>query len=179
MRENESADNHAQRRKFDALYEAHGLRLYRFCLRLCGGQTEDAEDLAQEALVAAFKGLPRFAGRARLSTYLYACAVGLWRKRRSRPTLDIRPPPQEMEIAAPDFLPARLERITIDAALCALPDELREAFLLVKAEGLTHREAARVLNAPMGTVQWRVHEAGKRLRIHLTDKTDAKEKENE
>ena len=172
MRENESAENDGTRRRFDALYAAHGTRLYRFCLRLCKGRVEDAEDLAQEALVAAFKGLPRFAGRARLSTYLYACAVTLWRKRRSRPALEISPLPKEVEIAAPDFWPARLESLTLEAALCTLPDELREVFLLVKAEGLTHREAARVLKVPIGTAQWRVHEAGRRLRVLLKEPSD-------
>ena len=58
---------------------------------------------------------------------------------------------------------------SLTCALNALPPDLREAFLLVKAEGLTHREAAQILDAPLGTVQFRVHTAARRLRALLTE----------
>jgi RNA polymerase sigma-70 factor (ECF subfamily) len=62
---------------------------------------------------------------------------------------------------------AGLERISLARALQALPDELRLAFLLVKAEGLKYREAAEVLGLPQGTIQYRVFEAVARLRVLL------------
>ena len=59
--------------------------------------------------------------------------------------------------------------MTLETALAALPDSLREAFILVKAEGLTYREAAAALEIPQGTVQFRVHEASKRLQVLLNE----------
>ena len=61
------------------------------------------------------------------------------------------------------------DSVSLTCALAALPPDLREAFLLVKAEGLTSREAAQVLDIPQGTVQWQVHQASRRLRALLTE----------
>ena len=62
-----------------------------------------------------------------------------------------------------------MDNVTLTCALAALPPDLCEAFLMVKAEGLKYREAAQVLNIPQGTVQFRVHQACRRLRILLTE----------
>jgi len=61
------------------------------------------------------------------------------------------------------------DSLALSCALAALPPDLREAFLLVKAEGLKYREAAQVLEIPQGTVQFRVHQASRRLRVLLTE----------
>jgi len=153
-----------QHRRFAALYDEHADRVFRLCLRLCGGCQAEAEDVAQEAMVAALRSLPTFAGRAHVSTWLYAVAVRTWRKRRERRPPDTLPLDGAAEPAAPDGIDARLTRLSIEAALDSLPDPLREAFVLVKAEGRTHREAAALLGLPQGTVQARVHEAARRLR---------------
>ena len=60
---------------------------------------------------------------------------------------------------SPDPARAGVTRISLQSALAALPDAVREAFLLVKAEGLKCREAAAVLGIPEGTVKYRVHQA--------------------
>jgi len=150
------------------LLDAHGDRVFRLCLRLTGGCHAEAEDLAQETLLAALKALPRFGGRARQSTWLHAIAVNLWRKhqaRREPATLALH----ENDQPLPDGAARQLLRLSLDEAIASLPDPLREAFVLVKAEGLTHREAAQVLGIPQGTVQTRVHDAIKRLRVLLAD----------
>lgn len=156
--------------RFDRLYDAHADWLFRLCLRLCGYCHAEAEDLAQEVLVAVFQSLPRFAGRARLTTWMYAVAVRTWRKHQSR-----RPPPSfSLSMADEGSTPTtelenRLTRLSVDTALATLPDPLREVFVLVKAEGLTHKEAAHLLGIPIGTAQARVHEAARRLRIALSE----------
>ena len=144
--------------------EAHADRVFRLCLHLTGGCHAEAQDLAQETLIAAFRALPRFLGRAQLSTYLHTVAVHAWRRRAARRA---HLPLEERDGPAPDGMDQRLTRIALDKAIAALPEAPREAFLLVKVEGLTHREAARVLNVPQGTVQSRVHEAVRSLRAAL------------
>jgi len=153
------------RTTWEQFIDTHGDRLFRLSLRLSAGSYADAEDLAQEALIAAYQSLPRFAGRARLTTYLYALTLNCWRKRCRAE--GVRPLPlKDQEVVAPD---STLERLVLDAALAQLTEAQREAFVLVKAEGLTSKEAAAVLKVPQGTVQSRVHEATLRLRTLLSE----------
>jgi RNA polymerase sigma-70 factor, ECF subfamily len=146
----------------------HGDRVFRLSLRLCAGCYADAEDLAQEALIAAFQSRPRFAGRAKVTTFLHAVTVNCWRKRLRAA------PPQALPLLDTDSTPgnviaAHLTRLSLDAAVAQLTEHQRAAFVLVKAEGLTHKEAAALLGVPQGTVQSRVHDAILRLRELLSE----------
>lgn len=155
---------------FPALYARHGDRIYRYCFRLCGRATE-AEDLTQDVFVAAWQGLGRFEGRSSPLTWLYRIALFRWnrvRRERGDETVAWADVPEPADAASD---PARLTvpRLSLAAALEALPDDLRDAFLLVKSEGLKYREAAQALAVPQGTVQWRVSEASRRLRALLDE----------
>ena len=153
-----------------ALYAQHGDRIYRFCFRLCG-RAADAEDLAQEVFVAAYQGWGSFAGRSSVLTWLYRIALYRWHRLRPQWQPDAVSWDDASEAADPHGDPAHVgvQRLSLDAALALLPDDLHDAFILVKAEGLKYKEAARVLDAPQGTVQWRVSEAVHRLRALLDD----------
>jgi len=155
---------------FDALYGQYGDRIYRFCYRLCG-HTADAEDLTQEVFVAAYQGLHRFAGRSSVATWLYRIALYRWGRIHGARRPETVPLDEETVGAAtaPDPASAGVERLSLENALLSLPNGLREAFLLVKAEGLKYREAAQVLGVPQGTVQSRVHDAVVRLRALLSE----------
>jgi RNA polymerase sigma-70 factor (ECF subfamily) len=153
---------------YDAVYAGYGERIYRFCHRLCDNAA-DAEDLTQEVFLAAFQGRRSFQGRASLNTWLYRIARYRWHARLSDS--------DNRHVALPDAetggeltvdpIPSALDRMTLDRAISTLPVALRETFLLVKAEGLTCREAAVVLEIPTGTVKYRIHEATGRLRTLL------------
>ena len=149
---------------FNELYDEYGDRLYRFCTRLCGDK-DDAEDLMAEVFLAAFEGRERFEGRSTVSTWLYRIAVYQWnRMRRSRKTtmrLD-----DTREIAVKE---TGIHGLALEQALRDLPEPLAHAFVLVKCEQLCYREAAEVLGIPMGTIQFRVHEASQRLRKALQE----------
>ncbi|HVK04868.1 MAG TPA: RNA polymerase sigma factor [Armatimonadaceae bacterium] len=163
---------------FDDLYAQYGPRIYRFCLRLCGGAVADAEDLTQEVFLAAHGSLHRFEGRSSLSTYLYRISIYCRRQARSRagdPQRICRGD-EEHGAATPASHaggedPARtaLARLTLTAALDRLSEAQRTAFLLVKAEGFTCREAAEALDLPVGTVKYQVFEAVARLRTLLEE----------
>ncbi len=149
---------------FDTLYAEHGARIYRFCYRLCGDRT-DAEDLTQDVFVAAWQSLPRFAGRAAEQTWLYRIALYRWNRLRTS-----RPPNTVVLLEDAGSVPGTpLLRILLDEAIEDLPPDLHEAFLLVKAEQLSYREAAAILEVPIGTVQSRVFAAVHRLRILLSE----------
>lgn len=156
---------------WDRFLEAHGDRLFRLSLRLSAGCHADAEDLAQEALLAAYQSLPHFAGRARLTTYLYSITLNCWRKRHRRDGERLIPLKDD-ELAGGSALDTLLTRLSLDAAMAQLTEVQREAFVLVKAEGLTSKEAAAVLKVPQGTVQSRVHDATLRLRALLSEEEE-------
>lgn len=148
------------------LYDTHHERVFRFCLRLCDGHPEDAEDLTQEVFLAALGSLPRFAGRSSVQTWLFRIAVFRSRERRRQP---VRLPLHEKDqsIAGPEA--AAVRTVALQCALAHLPGPLREAFVLVKCEQLTHKEAAVILELPQGTVQSRVFEAVRLLRAQLSE----------
>jgi RNA polymerase sigma-70 factor (ECF subfamily) len=160
---------HGEAGAFEQLFASYGDRVYRLCYRLCG-HPADAEDLAQEVFVAAYQGLDRFAGRSSLTTWLYRIACFRWGQLRGRRPQDSVPLDAELDgaVTAPDPAPGHIERLALEEALNRLPEPLREAFVLVKGEGLKYREAAQVLGIPQGTVQSRVHDAVARLRALLT-----------
>jgi RNA polymerase sigma-70 factor (ECF subfamily) len=147
-------------------------RVFRLALRLTGGCYAEAEDLTQEALVAALTRLPLFLGKSRITTWLYTITLRTWHAQRERQQRFPVVPLQDQDRPSPDDTMARLQKMDMDAAIRTLPDTLREAFVLVKAEGLTHQEAARILRVPLGTVLWRVREACQRLRPLLLEETD-------
>ncbi len=153
-----------------AFCRRYGGRIYRFCYRLCGS-APDAEDLTQEVFLAAFQGTDRFEGCSTIQTWLYRIALNCWRHSRRTPRLDTVTL-EDAAQAGPGLEQAVADSIALTCALDGLPPYLRETFLLVKAEGLTSREAAQILDIPQGTVQWRVHQAASRLRVLLTEKVD-------
>ena len=154
-------------RRLTHLYDTHCERVYRFCLRLCGGCQEDAEDLTQEVFLAALESLPRFAGRSTHQTWLFRIAVFRSRNLRQRRERLSTVPLTDLPLVGGES--QILARLTLASALVCLSEAQREAFLLVKAEGLTHREAAKVLQLPIGTVQSQVYEAVGKLRTILSE----------
>jgi RNA polymerase sigma-70 factor, ECF subfamily len=162
------------REAFDALVRRHGSRVVNVVRALTGGDN-DAEDLAQEVFVRAYRGLANFRGDSSFATWLYRVTLNVARShtsRRSRwravwaPALD-----EASETAAParghadrgpeaDFV----RRAVIDGALASLPDELRTAVTLRDIEGLDYAEIAGLLGIPMGTVESRIFRARRRLR---------------
>jgi RNA polymerase sigma-70 factor, ECF subfamily len=147
---------------FEILYAEHAAPVYRFALRLCGNR-EDAEDLAAEALVQAYRKWTGYRGDSSPRTWLCSIVLNQWRmhKRKRRVVQDRL---ETIEEVASTF---RFEDHELAEAICSLPDPLREAFLLVKGEGFTHAEAAKVVRVPLGTMYFRVHAAVYHLRSAL------------
>ena len=162
----------AKAERFDALYDEYGPRIYRFCVRVCRNRA-DAEDLTQEVFLAAYKGLEHFDRRSSLATWLYRIALYRWR------SLSTRKGPQTVslhdaaEAVSVDHAVSGLDRLVLERAMSALPQHLREAFMLVKQEQLLCREAADILKIPEGTLKSRVHAAIVRLQKLLHAEEDS------
>jgi RNA polymerase sigma-70 factor (ECF subfamily) len=147
---------------FDQLYAEHGQRIYRFCFHMAGNR-QDAEDLTQETFLALMAGWRRFRNESKLSTWLYQIAHRKARRLRRARTLAELFRPETRSTTPSD------SRLDFERAIAGLSPINREAFLLVKVEGLTVPETAAILGAPEGTVKFRVFQAVKRLRARLYD----------
>jgi len=143
----------------EALWEEHGAAIYRFALRLSGNRAL-AEDLASETILAALEALPKVDQSQLHRSYLFGITVNKWRRVRR-----ISTEPIGNLVAAEATNVDSL--IDLERAFRQLPRNLQEAFVLVKAEGLTSKEAAEILQIPQGTVQARTHEAVHRMRHML------------
>ncbi|MHB1487739.1 MAG: sigma-70 family RNA polymerase sigma factor [Acidimicrobiales bacterium] len=138
----------------------------------------DAEDLVQETLLCAFRGIERFDGahpRAWLFTIMRNAEAK--RHRRRRPHL-LRDPDQAERFEGADprhpidspeevFVGGQFEAVVADS-LAALPQPHRQVVELVDIDGLSYAEAAEVIGVAIGTVMSRLHRARARIRQRLT-----------
>jgi RNA polymerase sigma-70 factor (ECF subfamily) len=152
-----------------ALYRAHVDAVYRVALWLLGDPHE-AEDIAQEVFVQAFRALGRYdPARASLATWLRAITVNRCRnaRRGRRPVQVSWDAAAEYAALAVDPGPDADLRQTLWAALDRLTEKQRTAVVLRYFEGLTFAEIAATLNVPPGTVASRMADALAALRHHL------------
>ena len=162
---------------FEGLVVKYQTRLVNFSAALVG-DAGGGEDVAQEALVRAWRGLGRFRGESSFKTWLYRIATNVartHRERRGRQPVIGRSLDDEVESRAgsepvaptADAETALVTRETIDRALGELPEELRLALVLRDVEGLDYKEIASVTAAPIGTVESRIFRARRRMRSLL------------
>lgn len=159
---------------FRQLVEAYQAPVYRLALRMCGGDAALAEDAAQEAFLAAWRGLPRFRGDSRLSTWLYRLTTNaaidcLRREKRHRDTDDLEGVELPDGGDTPQELAERSETQTaVRAALSALSEEHRQVLLLRYMQELDYGEIAAALAVSEGTVKSRINRAKARLKELLS-----------
>ena len=126
-----------------------------------------ADDLAQETFLRAYKYIRSFRGEARFSTWLYRIAYNCFREeaRRRKEFVGIDEKEQQQEPDPQVRDPAL--RHDLMYALSLLPLHERSAILLCCQNGLTHDEAARVLEIPIGTVKTNVLRGREKLKRAL------------
>jgi RNA polymerase sigma-70 factor (ECF subfamily) len=160
----------------EALLRASYDPVYRVCRRIVGHE-QDAADAAQEALISVSRGLRRFDGRSRYSTWLYRIAVNAsldeLRRRKRRPATA---PSLSLVGSEGGSLPATgggpedvAGRLDLEAALMSLPAEFRAAVVLRDVCGLDYAEIAEVLSIPGGTVRSRIARGRGWLAAYLGD----------
>jgi RNA polymerase sigma-70 factor (ECF subfamily) len=158
---------------FEALVRLHAELAYNLALRALGDPAE-AEDVAQEAFVRAWRAMPRFREEARFGTWLYRivtnlCYDRLPRLKQELAALDIDEAESladERPSADTSLLDAEL-RARLHAAIDELPAGYRLLITLRHVHGLRYDEIATAAGMPLGTVKTGIHRARRRLREAL------------
>ena len=161
---------------FAELVRRYRPRIFALALHLTGRES-DADDIAQDVFLGAFRALDTFEGRSEFFTWVYRMAVNRSlnvrrdQKRRGEAPMD---DPRVARAVAVDAAgnPERAAELRetyarLLAALDRLPGPMRSSVVLVALQGLSHAEAAVVQSCSPGTVAWRIHEARRRLRKAL------------
>ena len=169
---------------FESFVIAFQDRIYRFALRYAGNR-EDAEEIAQDAFVRAYRALQSYPAERRremnLRPWLYTITLNVARNRVRRKQVisqSIESPspdadgPMEIEAAAAEGQPALMteRRETgneLATAIAALPARYRAPVILRHIEGMTYAEVATTLDQPVGTAKANVHRGIRLLRESL------------
>jgi RNA polymerase sigma-70 factor, ECF subfamily len=158
---------------FDALVLKYQHKLVKLVMRYVRNPAE-AEDIAQEAFIKAYRALPQFRGDSAFYTWLYRIAINTAKnavvsrerspidydldRNNSDESYDMQGRMKDPE--TPEGLVLTDEiRTTVNASIEALPEDLRTAIILRELEGLSYEEIAAAMDCPVGTVRSRIFRA--------------------
>ncbi len=168
--------NAGDQRAFELLVIKYQRRIERLIARMVR-DTDQVQDIAQETFIRAYRALHQFRGEAQFYTWLYRIAVNTAKKalldmKRNPVVSDsaLRNQSDEDETSAPGqelttdetpetVLAAQEIAQAVNAAMQALPEELRQAVTLREIEGLSYEEIAAAMECPIGTVRSRIFRA--------------------
>ena len=128
-----------------------------------------ADDLSQQAFLRAYKNIRSFRGEARFSTWLYRIAYNCFREDARRRKELVGIDEEQLQTQHDPQVANPALRHDLMRALSLLPLNERSAVLLCCQNGLSHDEAARVLDIPLGTVKTNVLRGREKLKRMLAD----------
>ena len=159
---------------FETLVNMHAQYVYNLALRVVG-DLQEAEDLAQEAFLRAWRGLPRFRAEARFSTWLYRIVTnlcynhlpGLKRELAAlNPEDEAMNLPDERRDVESTILSDEL-RVSLHTAIEELPESYRLLITLRHLQYMSYTEIAQVTGMPLGTVKTSIFRGRRLLRKAL------------
>jgi RNA polymerase sigma-70 factor (ECF subfamily) len=167
------------REAYSALVDAYKGAIFNLAFRMTGSD-QDADDLAQETFIRAYRALAQFRGDAQFYTWLYRIAVNTAKKQLMELKRDPLVFQSQMKSADDDetssserelnssvadtetpeaVLASKEIAQAVNAVMEDLPEELRMAITLREIEGLSYEEIAQALDCPIGTVRSRIFRA--------------------
>lgn len=170
-----------EKHAFELLVAKYQRKLLRLISRLVRDPAE-AEDVAQEAFIKAYRALPQFRGDSAFYTWLYRIGVNTAKNflvsQGRRPPSSTEKDNEEAEtfddadalrdINTPESMLLSKEIAnTVNSAMAKLPEELRTAISLREIEGLSYDEISEVMNCPIGTVRSRIFRAREAIAAEL------------
>jgi RNA polymerase sigma-70 factor (ECF subfamily) len=169
-------ENEQESLDFDAVVEQYSDFVYNVAFKMMG-KPEDAQDVAQEAFISAFRAFHRFRGESRVTTWLYRITVNaaLMRLRKEKRARTLTRTGLE-DVDVVDWSPGP-ERLAITGELgeklqegiASLEPDLRASVVLRDVQGLSNAEAAEVLGITVSSLKSRLHRARVLLRKYLSE----------
>lgn len=182
-------------RAFEMLVVKYQRRIERLIARMVR-DTDLVQDIAQETFIRAYRALPQFRGDSAFYTWLYRIAVNTAKKA----LVDLKRDPvvtdtalagsrddddetyrggmEPTDGATPESLLASKEiAATVNAAIEALSEDLRQAITLREIEGLSYEEISEAMNCPIGTVRSRIFRAREAIALRLRPLLDTRDGE--
>jgi len=159
---------------FEALVMTHAQFVHNLALRVVGNP-QDAEDLAQEAFLRAWRALPGFRAEAKFSTWLYRIVTNLCYNhlpRLKKQLAELDPDEDALQLAderqstETGLLSRELEQV-LHNAVDALPESQRLLITLRHTQGLSYTEIAEITGQPLGTVKTGLFRARRALQTAL------------
>lgn len=160
------------KRAFDLLVLKYQHKIFGLISRYIK-DSDEVQDVAQEAFVKAYRALPRFRGDSAFYTWLYRIAINTAKNylvARNR-----RPPSSDVDVADAEYFegPSALKEVetpenhlygeelrrVVQDAIKTLPEDLRAALTLREFDGLSYEDIAAVMDCPVGTVRSRIFRA--------------------
>jgi RNA polymerase sigma-70 factor (ECF subfamily) len=167
-------------RAFEELVKMYQDRIYALSYQLTGNHA-DAEDLAQNTFIKAYRALPKFRNEADFGTWLHRIAVNLSinEKRKRRPDVSLDNPVQTMDGEMPRMVASDTESPEeayenkefsgmVRRALKELSVEHRAVLVLREMQGYSYDEIAVMLDCSLGTVKSRINRARQTLKKEIT-----------
>lgn len=163
---------------FNHLVAKYRNRVVGVATRMLGDRVE-AEDVAQDVFVKAYRGLGRFQGEALFSTWLYRITANscLNQRRRRRPEAQISEGADDPELFLSDpssnphhLLEQKELKIFLEKSIQSLPEEQRIVLILRDIEGLSYEAIADALGLELGTVRSRLHRARLQIQARIKEK---------
>ena len=166
---------------FEQLVHRHQAAVHRAALSAVGSPA-DADDVAQEAFLLAYRRLRSFRGEATFKTWMLTITwnqainhrrkAGRWWRRFVSVDTEEGTPFESLRFASPAGTPEDLAahdelRDAIRQAICELPQKIRDTFLLAQSGDYSYDEIAAMVNAKTGTIKWRVSEARRLVKERL------------
>ena len=162
---------HEDAAAFGELVRRHQSPVRAFLRRMTRGDAHEADDLAQDTFVKAWRKLESFRGQSAFSTWLFGLALTEYRSAMRRPREVLESDREEgsrSEESAAETVGSDL-RLDLEEALKTLEPDERAAVVLCCQHGLSHEEASRVLQCPLGTVKTHILRGREKLRKKLTE----------
>ena len=161
-------------RAAEEIVNKHMPRIYALAYRMLH-QQEEAEDVTQEAFIKAWKILPAWEPRARLSTWLYRVTLNLCRDRlrKSRETIMAEPPDMiDTGLRPEQSLSASQQAQAVEAAIASLPERQRAAITMCGLQEMSNTEAAEILEISVDALESLLARARRGLKAALSHRED-------
>lgn len=152
---------------FEALVDRYSARLFAVAKRMVGN--DRAEDIVQDAFLAAFKSLAKFRGDASFSSYLHTIVINRCKYILKKEKYNLEIDENNLDYSSASEADNVIDKLVLEQALTKLDSKFRECLVLRELSGFSYKEIADILQINEGTVKSRMARARAKLKNILIE----------